>query len=177
MSQLGGGLRWSGVSGGHASSASSRIMNQAKSARQKEALSAPKVGSACVVEADDWLAAAAANQAVRERTGATGNAFASAESLVKEAKRQAVDDDDEFAIEPKRARVDEEDADEPAAAAAAVAAAAPAEAGPSRDAKREIELSVLELRDELEEEGLDEDDIDAQCDTLREALLYKARKG
>ena len=54
---------------------------------------------------------------------------------------------------------------------------APAEAGPSRDAKREIELSVLELRDELEEEGLDEDDIDAQCDTLREALLYKARKG
>ncbi|KAH8061836.1 dolichyl-phosphate beta-D-mannosyltransferase [Aureococcus anophagefferens] len=93
-------------------------MNQAKSARQKEALSAPKVGSACVVEADDWLAAAAANQAVRERTGATGNAFASAESLVKEAKRQAVDDDDEFAIEPKRARVDEEDADEPAAAAA-----------------------------------------------------------
>ena len=24
---------------------------------------------------------------------------------------------------------------------------------------------------------LDEDDIDAQCDTLREALLYKARKG
>ena len=176
MSQLGGGLRWSGVSGGHASSASSRIMNQAKSARQKEALSAPKVGSACVVEADDWLAAAAANQAVRERTGATGNAFASAESLVKEAKRQAVDDDDEFAIEPKRARVDGEDADEPPAPAA-VAAAAPAEAGPSRDAKREIELSVLELRDELEEEGLDEDDIDAQCDTLREALLYKARKG
>ena len=176
MSHLGGGLRWSGVSGGHAPRASSRIMNQAKSARQKEALSAPKVGSACVVEADDWLAAAAANQAVRERTGATGNAFASAESLVKEAKRQAVDDDDEFAIEPKRARVDEDDADEPAAAAA-VAAAAPAEAGPSRDAKREIELSVLELRDELEEEGLDEDDIDAQCDTLREALLYKARKG
>ena len=152
------------------------IRDRAKSARQKEALSAPKVGSACVVEADDWLAAAAANQAVRERTGATGNAFASAESLVKEAKRQAVDDDDEFAIEPKRARVDEEDADEPPAAAA-VAAAAPAEAGPSRDAKREIELSVLELRDELEEEGLDEDDIDAQCDTLREALLYKARKG
>ena len=47
----------------------------------------------------------------------------------------------------------------------------------SREAKREVELSIMELRDELEEEGLDEDDIDAQCDTLREALLYKARKG
>ena len=32
----------------------------------------------------------------------------------------------------------------------------------------------MELRDELEEEGLDEDAIDAKCDALRTKLLEKA---
>ena len=36
------------------------------------------------------------------------------------------------------------------------------------------ELSIMELRDELEEEGLDEDAIDAKCDALRTKLLEKA---
>ena len=44
----------------------------------------------------------------------------------------------------------------------------------SREAKREVELSIMELRDELEEEGLDEDAIDAKCDALRTKLLEKA---
>ena len=38
----------------------------------------------------------------------------------------------------------------------------------------EVELSIMELRDELEEEGLDEDAIDAKCDALRAKLLEKA---
>lgn len=183
MSQLGGGLRWSGVSK-TGSTASQRIMNQSKAIRQKEAMSAPKVGSAAVVEADDWLAAAAANQAQREKRGATGNPFESAEAVVKEAKRQAVDEDDEFAIEPKRARV-QEDADEDEDARdldelegegdPSRAPEPPKAEDLSREQKREIELSVFELRDELEDEGLDEDAIDAQCDNLREKLLEKAR--
>ena len=44
----------------------------------------------------------------------------------------------------------------------------------SREAKREVELSIMELRDELEEEGLDEDAIDAKCDALRTKLLEEA---
>ena len=36
------------------------------------------------------------------------------------------------------------------------------------------ELSIMELRDELEEEGLDEDAIDAKCDALRAKLLEEA---
>jgi predicted secreted protein len=44
----------------------------------------------------------------------------------------------------------------------------------SREAKREVELSIMELRDELEVEGLDEDAIDARCDALRTKLLEKA---
>ena len=38
----------------------------------------------------------------------------------------------------------------------------------------EVELSIMELRDELEEEGLEEDAIDARCDALRAKLLEKA---
>ena len=199
MSQLGGGLRWSGVSGGNASSASSRIMSQAKAARQKEAMSAPKVGSACVVEADDWLAAAAANQEIRERQGRTTNPFESAEELVREAKRQAVDDDE--VVVPKKPRGDdaaaaaaaaeeeEEDDDDDdddelppglggatgTEAAAAGTEATAAAADLSREQKREIELSVFELRDELEEEeDLDEAAVDAQCDALRAKLTERA---
>ncbi|KAH9832786.1 Pre-mRNA-splicing factor CWC21 [Teratosphaeria destructans] len=38
------------------------------------------------------------------------------------------------------------------------------------DRKRDIEVKVFELRDRLEDEGVDEDDIDARCDTLRKEL-------
>ena len=171
MSQMGGGLRWHGVSK-TGSTATSRIMNAAKAEREKANRSAPKVGSASVTDGDDWLAVAAAERAARERTGATGNAFADGASLVREAKRQATTDDDEFAIpaQPeKRARVDDDDA-----------GLAPPTEKPtekvelSREAKREVELSIMELRDELEEEGLDEDAIDAKCDALRAKLLEKA---
>ena len=166
MSQMGSGLRWHGVSK-TGSTATSRIMNAAKAEREKANRSAPKVGSASVTDGDDWLAVAAAERAARERTGATGNAFADGASLVREAKRQATEDDDEFAIpaQSKKARVDED--------------AAPPEKPTekvelSREAKREVELSIMELRDELEEEGLDEDAIDARCDALRTKLLEKA---
>ena len=163
---MGGGLRWHGVSK-TGSTATSRIMNAAKAEREKANRSAPKVGSASVTDGDDWLAVAAAERAARERTGATGNAFADGASLVREAKRQATTDDDEFAIPPteKRARVDEDDAptEKPTEKVEL-----------SREAKREVELSIMELRDELEEEGLDEDAIDAKCDALRTKLLEKA---
>ncbi|KAK9782007.1 putative Pre-mRNA-splicing factor CWC21 [Seiridium cardinale] len=43
--------------------------------------------------------------------------------------------------------------------------------------KREVEVKVFELRDRLEDEGVDEDDIDAQCDKLRKELLEKLEKG
>ncbi|KAK0623001.1 cwf21 domain-containing protein, partial [Immersiella caudata] len=39
------------------------------------------------------------------------------------------------------------------------------------DRKREVEVKVFELRDKLEDQGVDEEDIDAQCDTLRKKLL------
>ena len=170
MSQMGGGLRWHGVSK-TGSTATSRIMNAAKAEREKANRSAPKVGSASVTDSDDWLAVAAAERAARERTGATGNAFADGASLVREAKRQATSDDDEFAIpaQPeKRARVDDDDEGPPPTEK-------PTEKVElSREAKREVELSIMELRDELEEEGLDEDAIDARCDALRTKLLEKA---
>ena len=50
--------------------------------------------------------------------------------------------------------------------------AAPTGGWPRED--MEVELSIMELRDELEEEGLDEDVIDAKCDALRTTLLEKA---
>ena len=167
MSQMGGGLRWHGVSK-TGSTATSRIMNAAKAEREKANRSAPKVGSASVTDGDDWLAVAAAERAARERTGATGNAFADGASLVREAKRQATEDDDEFAIpaQSKKARVDEADGPPPEQPTEKVEL--------SREAKREVELSIMELRDELEEEGLDEDAIDARCDALRTKLLEKA---
>lgn len=45
------------------------------------------------------------------------------------------------------------------------------------DRKREIELKVFELRDRLEDEGLDEDEIDDQCDVLRKKLEGERAKG
>ena len=38
------------------------------------------------------------------------------------------------------------------------------------DRKREIEVKVFELRDKLEDDGVDEDEIDDQCDALRKKL-------
>ena len=160
-------------------------MNQAKGARQAAAMAAPKVGSASVVDPDAWLAIAAAAQAAREKSGATGNPFTSAEAVVKEAKRQAVDDDDEFAIEPKRARAEASGADDDgdgggnadAADAAAAEPSAAADGGAaalSHEEKREIELSIMELEDEMEEEGASAEEIGEKSDMLRKQLLKKA---
>ncbi|KAK3709604.1 RNA-splicing factor [Vermiconidia calcicola] len=38
------------------------------------------------------------------------------------------------------------------------------------DRKREVEVKVFELRDKLEDEGVNEDEIDDQCDALRKKL-------
>ncbi|KAF2471268.1 pre-mRNA-splicing factor CWC21 [Lindgomyces ingoldianus] len=43
--------------------------------------------------------------------------------------------------------------------------------------RREIEVKVFELRDKLEEEGVDEDDIDDQCDSLRKKLENERKQG
>ncbi|KAL5121428.1 RNA-splicing factor [Pleosporales sp. CAS-2024a] len=45
------------------------------------------------------------------------------------------------------------------------------------EAKREIEVKVLELRDKLEEEGVDEDDMDDQCEALRRKLDQERQEG
>ncbi|KAI1453609.1 cwf21-domain-containing protein [Annulohypoxylon moriforme] len=45
------------------------------------------------------------------------------------------------------------------------------------DRKREVEVKVFELRDQLEEEEVDEDEIDKRCDALRKELQAKMNKG
>ncbi|EHA49125.1 RNA-splicing factor [Pyricularia oryzae] len=45
------------------------------------------------------------------------------------------------------------------------------------DRKREIEVKVFELRDKLEEEEVDEEEIEIQCEQLRERLTEEARRG
>ncbi|KAH8821472.1 cwf21 domain-containing protein [Xylogone sp. PMI_703] len=45
------------------------------------------------------------------------------------------------------------------------------------DRKREVEVKVFELRDKLEDEGVDEEEIEAKCDALREKLLKDLEKG
>ncbi|KAI1082201.1 cwf21-domain-containing protein [Whalleya microplaca] len=45
------------------------------------------------------------------------------------------------------------------------------------DRKREVEVKVFELRDQLEDEGIDEDEIDKRCDVLRKELQEKMNKG
>jgi hypothetical protein len=45
------------------------------------------------------------------------------------------------------------------------------------EAKRDIEVKVLELRDKLEDEGVDEDDIDDQCEGLRRKLDQERKDG
>lgn len=44
------------------------------------------------------------------------------------------------------------------------------------DRKREIEVKVFELRDKLEEEGVEEDDINDRCDALRKKLEAEQAK-
>ncbi|KAF9877353.1 pre-mRNA-splicing factor cwc21 [Colletotrichum karsti] len=39
------------------------------------------------------------------------------------------------------------------------------------DRKREIEVKVLDLRDTLEDEGLEEEEVEKRCDELRQKLL------
>ncbi|KAI1489347.1 cwf21 domain-containing protein [Biscogniauxia mediterranea] len=41
------------------------------------------------------------------------------------------------------------------------------------DRRREVEVKVFELRDRLEDEGIDEAEIDRQCDALRQDLQAK----
>ncbi|KAL2204999.1 pre-mRNA splicing factor CWC21 [Sarocladium strictum] len=43
--------------------------------------------------------------------------------------------------------------------------------------KREVEVKVFDLRDKLEEEEVDEDEIDKQCDELRAKLLADLERG
>lgn len=46
------------------------------------------------------------------------------------------------------------------------------------DRKREVEVKVFDLRDKLEDEGeLDEDEIEKQCDELRQKLLKEVEGG
>ncbi|KAK2590609.1 RNA-splicing factor [Conoideocrella luteorostrata] len=45
------------------------------------------------------------------------------------------------------------------------------------DRKRQIEVKVFELRDQLEDEEIDDEDIDKRCDELREKLLAEAESG
>ncbi|KAG5925319.1 RNA-splicing factor [Claviceps africana] len=45
------------------------------------------------------------------------------------------------------------------------------------DRKRQIEVKVFELRDQLEEEEIDDDEIDKRCDDLREKLMAQAESG
>ncbi|KAI1051457.1 hypothetical protein LB506_003274 [Fusarium annulatum] len=45
------------------------------------------------------------------------------------------------------------------------------------DRKREVEVKVFDLRDKLEEEEVDEDEIDRRCDELRQKLLTEMNSG
>ncbi|KAF2826299.1 cwf21-domain-containing protein [Ophiobolus disseminans] len=45
------------------------------------------------------------------------------------------------------------------------------------EAKRDIEVKVFELRDKLEEEAVDEDEIDDQCEALRRKLDQERKDG
>ncbi|KAI9731818.1 MAG: RNA-splicing factor [Claussenomyces sp. TS43310] len=45
------------------------------------------------------------------------------------------------------------------------------------DRKRDIEVKVFELRDRLEDEGVDEEEIETQTDSLRKKLLAELDKG
>ena len=101
---------------------------------------------------------------------------------MREVKRQAAerDDDSEFAIshdeeeneEEENGEEEDAEAEEPQTKKAR-AESADAVRELTREQKREIELSIVELQDELEEEGVDADVIEARCDALRKALTEK----
>ncbi|KAK1599131.1 pre-mRNA-splicing factor CWC21 [Colletotrichum navitas] len=44
------------------------------------------------------------------------------------------------------------------------------------DRKREVEVKVLDLRDTLEDEGLDEEEVEKRCDEMRAKLLAELEK-
>ncbi|EQC30796.1 hypothetical protein SDRG_11557 [Saprolegnia diclina VS20] len=46
----------------------------------------------------------------------------------------------------------------------------------AHERKRQVEVKVMELRDQLEEQGFDDDEIDDKCDALRKQLQAKAEK-
>ncbi|KDO35156.1 hypothetical protein SPRG_00002 [Saprolegnia parasitica CBS 223.65] len=46
----------------------------------------------------------------------------------------------------------------------------------AHERKRQVEVKVMELRDQLEEQGCDDDEIDDKCDALRKQLQAKAEK-
>ncbi|KUJ20065.1 cwf21-domain-containing protein, partial [Mollisia scopiformis] len=45
------------------------------------------------------------------------------------------------------------------------------------DRKREVEVKVFELRDKLEDEGVDEEEIETQTEALRRKLLKESERG
>jgi len=45
------------------------------------------------------------------------------------------------------------------------------------DRKRDVEVKVFELRDRLEDEGVDEEEIETQTEALRRKLLKESEKG
>lgn len=45
-----------------------------------------------------------------------------------------------------------------------------------REKKRDVELKVSELRDELEDDDLDDEEIDKRCEELRQELLNPPKK-
>ena len=51
------------------------IFNKTKAEREKQAATAPRVGSASIVSRDEWVGIAAANQKRREIEGSTFNPF------------------------------------------------------------------------------------------------------
>ncbi|KAJ1457825.1 hypothetical protein M885DRAFT_514306 [Pelagophyceae sp. CCMP2097] len=163
----GGGLKWHGV--GTGKTTLSALHNKAKGERQRQALAAPKVGSTAVVCPEDWLALSAAAQEARVRAGADFNPFASAAAIAKEGKRQAAamnHDESEFAIE--------HDPEPDAADESARDSKRPKKSVLSHEQLREIELSILELTDELEDQGADADAVDEQCAQMRAQLIEKA---
>ncbi|KAL2752633.1 hypothetical protein ACRALDRAFT_2113127 [Sodiomyces alcalophilus JCM 7366] len=44
------------------------------------------------------------------------------------------------------------------------------------DRKREVEVKVFDLRDQLEDDGVDEDEIEKRCDELRQKLLAEMER-
>ena len=199
-----GGLNWFGVGKptGSETSATNVLLNRSKRQRQDDALRGQKVGSAAIQSADDWYATAEANRRFRERDGAVGNPFLNPQSLLTESRRQnrssGIDwsqgDDDKdtgplrvpglYWDDPKDFQWDlatldvvhREDKRQEEPPQEEVQRLEKRDVGLSREELRDVEVAVLELRDKLEADGLQEDAIDAQCDTLRSNLIQQKRR-